>query len=90
MSEAGPRRAVSPDPKWRDPTNRDAWAVQRCLPHLPGRDDGERWLIAIAAEDPNAAGHNDAVSHMLAAAKRAGVGWVSPERRVRAGQGAER
>ena len=86
MSGAGPRRAVSPDPRWRDPTNRDAWAVQRCLPHLPGRDDGERWLIAIAAEDPKAAGHNDAVSHMLAAAKRAGV---SPERRGR-GQGLER
>ena len=88
--EASVRRAVSPDPKWRDPQNRDAWAVQRCVPHLPGRDDGERWLVAIAAEDPKAAGHNDAVSHMLAAAKRAGVGWVSPERRVRVGQGLER
>lgn len=79
------RRALSPDPKWRDPQNRDAWAVQQCLPHLPGRDDGERWLIAIAAEDPAAPGHKPAVSHMLAAAKRAGVGWVSPERRAARG-----
>jgi len=88
--EKSSRRAVSPDPRWRDPANRDAWAVQQCLPHLPGRDDGERWLVAMTAEDPNATGHQDAVSHMLAAAKRAGVGWVSPERRARAGQGAER
>jgi uncharacterized protein YdaU (DUF1376 family) len=84
--EAGATRAQSPDPRWRDPTNRDAFAVQRCVPFLPGRDDGERWLVAIAAEDPKAAGHRDAVSHMLTAAKRAGVGWVSPERRARAGE----
>jgi uncharacterized protein YdaU (DUF1376 family) len=83
---AGAKRAISPDPRWRDPTNRDAWAVQQCVPHLPGRDDGERWLVAIAAEDPASPGHQDAVSHMLAAAKRAGVGWVSPERRARAGE----
>jgi len=83
---AGASSALSPDPKWRDPQNRDAWAVQQCLPHLPGRDDGERWLIAIAAEDPAAPGHKPAVSHMLAAAKRAGVGWISPERRGRGSQ----
>jgi len=84
--KAAANGAVSPDPRWRDPTNRDAFAVQRCVPYLPGRDDGERWLVAIAAEDPASPGHQDAVSHMLAAAKRAGVGWVSPERRGRAGE----
>ena len=84
--DAGAVRAQSPDPRWRDATNRDAFAVQRCVPYLPGRDDGERWLIAIAAEDPAAAGHQDAVSQMLAAAKRAGVGWVSPERRAKPGE----
>jgi uncharacterized protein YdaU (DUF1376 family) len=75
---------VSPDPRWRDPANRDAFAVGRCVPHLPGRDQAERWLVAIAAEDPAAPGHRDAVSHMLAASRRAGVGWVSPERRTEA------
>jgi len=74
--------AVSPDPKWRDAGNRDAFAVQQCVPHLPGRDQAERWLVAIAAEDPAAAGHRAAVSEMLRASKRAGVGWVSPERRA--------
>jgi uncharacterized protein YdaU (DUF1376 family) len=86
-SEARAAHATSLDPKWCDPTNRNAFALQHCLPHLPGRDNTERWLVAMAAEDPASPHHQTAVGHMLAAAKRAGVGWISPERRARAGPG---
>ena len=86
-SEARAGTATSLDPKWRDPTNRNAFALEHCLPHLPGRDNTERWLVAMAAEDPASPHHQTAVGHMLVAAKRAGVGWISPERRARAGPG---
>lgn len=67
--------------RWGDQRSRDEYAVQACLPHLPGRDDGERWAVAMAAEDPADPGHAGAVRAMREAAKAAGVGWVSPERR---------
>lgn len=61
--------------------NRDAYAVQQLVPYLPGRDDAERWAVAMKAEDPKAKGHQAAVTACLKAARQAGVGWVSPERR---------
>lgn len=60
---------------------RDEFAVSQCVEHLPGRDEGERWQVAIAAEDPASPNHGEACRQMLAAAKKAGVGWVSPARR---------
>lgn len=67
--------------RYGDQTQRDDYAVQQCVPFLPGRDNEERWLIAMAAEDATMEGHVAAVRAMLAAAKKAKVGWVSPERR---------
>lgn len=67
--------------KWGNPESRDQYAIAECVKHLPGRDDGERWALAMAAEDPKDPNHRAAVTAMLAAAKKAKVGWVSPERR---------
>lgn len=69
--------------KFADQLARDEHAVNQCLPHLPGSDDGERWVWALAAEDAAAEHHAQAVRHMLAAAKKAKVGWISPEERAR-------
>lgn len=62
-------------------TQRDEYAVKEAIPFLPGADDGERWAVAMAAEDPTDPNHHKAVTAMLAATKKAKVGWVSPERR---------
>lgn len=62
------------------------YAVQKAVEFLPGADDGVRWQIAMAAEDSNAPDHHKAVTAMLKAAKAAGVGWVSPERRATNGK----
>lgn len=67
--------------KWGSAEDRDQYATAECVKHLPGRDEGERWAIALAAEDPKDPNHRAAVTAMLAAAKKAKVGWVSPERR---------
>lgn len=69
--------------KFEDESQRDAFAHQACLPYMPGRDNGERWSAIMAAEDPEAPGHVAAVSAMIKAAKRAKVGWVSPEIKAR-------
>lgn len=66
---------------YADQHSRDMYAVQAIAPHLPGKDDGERWAIAIAAETPADPNHAKSVRLMLATAKRLGVGWVSPQRR---------
>lgn len=60
---------------------RDEFAVAACIPHLPGRDDSERWAVAMVAEDPSSPDHERACREMRRAAKAAGVGWVSPSRR---------
>lgn len=64
----------------------DAFAVEKAIPFLPGADIGERWAVAMAAEDATAPNHHKAVTAMLKATKAAGVGWVSPERRKRSAQ----
>jgi hypothetical protein len=67
--------------RWADQNARDAYAVQACIAYLPGRDEGERWAIALAAEDTDNPNHERAVGLMLKASREAGVGWVSPSRR---------
>lgn len=66
---------------YADQRARDEYAVGAIVPLLPGRDDGERWALAMAAEDPKDPNHQSAVLTMLKVAKAAGVGWISPERR---------
>jgi uncharacterized protein YdaU (DUF1376 family) len=61
----------------------DAYAVQEAIEFLPGADLGERWAIAMSAEEPTDPNHSKSVTLMLKATKAAGVGWVSPERRNR-------
>ncbi len=68
---------------WSEQRARDDYAANACVPYLPGRTDGERWQIAMAAEDPRDPGHEQACRLMRDAAQRAGVGWVSPSRRAR-------
>jgi uncharacterized protein YdaU (DUF1376 family) len=67
--------------KWSDPANRNNFAIQACIPFLPGRDDGERWAIAVAAEDQKSPKYTEACRAMRLAAGKAKVGWVSPHRR---------
>lgn len=67
--------------KWSEQQKRDEFAVAKCIPFLPGGDDGERWVWAMAAEDRDDPQHSEACRYMIAAAKAAKVGWVSPERR---------
>jgi uncharacterized protein YdaU (DUF1376 family) len=73
----------SGSPKWGSQQARDEFAVAACVPFLPGRDDGERWSLALAAEDPESGNHDEACRAMRKAAEQARVGWVSPERRQR-------
>lgn len=67
--------------KWSDPSNRNNFAIQACIPFLPGGDDGERWAIAVAAEDQKSPKYTEACRAMRLAAGKAKVGWVSPHRR---------
>jgi uncharacterized protein YdaU (DUF1376 family) len=66
---------------WARQSKRDEYATTKCIRFLPGRDDGERWGVAMAAESPEDPNHISACRAMRRAAKKAGVGWVSPERR---------
>ncbi len=75
------RGSVAGNGKFSDQQARDEYAVAACVPFLPGRDDGERWTIAMAAEDPRDPNHVAACLAMRLAAKKAHVGWISPERR---------
>jgi uncharacterized protein YdaU (DUF1376 family) len=74
---------------WADQQRRDEYAASQCVRHLPGRDDGERWEIALAAEDPAHPDHERCCRMMRAAAKKARVGWVSPALRGRHLEAAE-
>lgn len=67
--------------KWSTQSARDDYAVQQIVPHLPGKDDGEKWAIAMAAEDIGSVGHQQACRVMRDTAKTLSIGWISPERR---------
>lgn len=80
-NDSGKGKGRSKRDKWQDPEERNEYALERCLPFLPGETEAERAVIAAQAEDPRDPDHDAAVGHMLRAAKKAGVGWKSPEYR---------
>lgn len=88
-SGSGERQSESG--KWRTQAERDDYAQAEIVKRLVPPRGVEPWTVMAKAEDPNDSDHDACVSLVLAAAKAAGVGWISPaERRRRGRPGAPR
>ena len=83
-SGSGP--TISTDAKWREQAGRDDYAQTEIVKRLVPPRGIEPWTVMAMAEDPASPDHDSAVTLVLAAAKAAGVGWISPAERKRRGR----